>query len=206
MASLNAVVAQIADSIDSPFNDMLRARLEDVVISNRALMYRREFERTRQFPSYGIFEHIEEVFEEETCGACTGAFSTIILPDLIAVRDDIPFTFVGTDSRFEGISYMSPEEIEFFKFNKVSGHMPRYTYMNKKAYFFNVGNLKRVLFRGAFTDPRKLNQNGCESEFCFDNEDMSFIEEHLVPLIKIEARRELNIKIDDKEIEVNGGV
>lgn len=205
MASLNSVTQQLADNINQPFDNMLLARLEDTVISCRAILIRREFDRTRQFPSYAMYECLIPV-TIETCAPCKGALVSIErLPRLIAVKNGSPFSYVGTDTREESISYILPEEIEIYKHNPISSKMPRYTYMNKKTYFWNIGNINKILHRGPFADPRDLEQYNCDEGTCFDADGDDFIEDHLVPLIKDMVYKEVGIRaVDDHNIQVDG--
>lgn len=205
MASLNSVTQQLADNINMPFDNMLLMRLEDAVISCRAILIRREFDRTRQFPSYAMYECLMPIVEE-TCQPCKGAFVSIDrLPRLISVKNGSPFSFVGTDTRKSSISYILPEEIEIYEHNPISGDMPRYTYMNKKSYFWKVGNVRKVLHRGPFADPRELEQYNCDEGTCFDADGDDFIEDHLVPIIKEMVYKELGMKVvDDHNVQING--
>lgn len=206
MASLKSVTQQCADNINMPFDNMLLARLEDTVISCRAILIRREFDRTRQFPSYAMYECIMPLVKED-CIPCTGDLVSIDrMPRLIAVKNSgSPFSFVGTDTRKDSISYISPEEIGLFEHNPTSKNLARYTYMNKKTYFWKIGNVRTVIHRGPFADPRELEQYNCDEGTCFDSDGNDFIEDHLVPLIKEMVYKEIAIKsVDDHNIQVNG--
>ena len=204
MASLNATVQQVADNIDEPFNNLLKARLEDMIITSRALLYRREFASLRQFPSSGIYEHVMEVHEEDNCVSCTGGMVTDKFPELINVKDDIGFTYVGVLGRQDALSYILPEEIGIFKYNKISGKMPRYTIIGRKIHTFNTG-IEKVLLRGPFVDPRKLKATNCEEEgSCFDADNDDFIESHLAYTIRQMCYAEMGMAIEEQEVEVNG--
>ena len=98
-----------------------------------------------------------------------------------------------------------PEEIELYQYNEVSGKLPRYTYIGKIPLFFSIGNLDAILFRGPFADPRELKKYSCDDEYCFNEEDDNFLEEHLsstiVKMVLDEVGRKLT---DDHEVESNG--
>lgn len=202
MASLNSIVQSLADIIDQPFNNMLLFRLEDAVIGCRAELIRQQYTKTRQFPSFALYECLIPIQEDDCiCGAMV---SSIDIPKIIDVKDPTPFSFVGTDKRI-AIGHVLPEELEFFIYNKVSGNMPRYTYMNKRTYFAKIGNLSNILHRAAFADPRQLIPLNCPEMTCFDEDDEGFIEEHMVPTIKKMVLFEIGQKeIDDHNIQVNG--
>lgn len=203
MASLASIKQAVADILDAPFDFMLTLRVEDSIIGCRALLIRQDLSKSGKFPSYSLYEVAIPISEEE-CG-CNGAYTTVgIFPDIIASKSPSPFSFVGSDSR-QSIGYILPEEIELFQYNKISGRMPRYTYMNKRPYLFNVGNLDKILFRGPFTDPRQLKQYSCDGEDCFDEEDDNFIEDHLRPTIVKLVLEEVGRKpTDDHDIQING--
>lgn len=202
MASLNSITQSLADIMDNPFDNMLIFRLEDAVIGCRAVLVRQQFDKTRQFPAYALYECLLPLVEE-TC-MCTKAMVSPTVPKVIDIKDSSPFSFVGTSKR-EAIGSILPEEIELFIYNPVSGKQARYTYMNKKGYFFNVGNLSKALFRGAFADPRQLVPYNCPEMVCFDADSDDFIEEHMVPTIKKMVLEEIGHKItDDHNVQVNG--
>lgn len=203
MASLASITQSVVDILDEPFNYMLYARVEDSVIGCRATLIRQEFTKTRMFPSYALYE-VTIPISLEDCG-CANAFTTQgDFPDIISFKEVSPFSFVGTDGR-KSIGYILPEEIELYQFNKISRHLPRYTYMNKKPYLFNVGNIDNVLFRGPFADPRQLKQFNCSDGYCFDEEDDNFFEEHFRPIIIKMVLEEVGRKAtDDHNIQVNG--
>lgn len=203
MASLASLKASVLDILDSPFDFMLGQRAEDALIACRAVLIRQERTKSGMYPSYALYE-VTIPISSEDCG-CQGAFTTEgKFPDVISLKDASPFTFVGTDAR-KSISYILPEEIELYRFNKTSKHLPRYTYMNKKPYLFGIGNLEKVMFRGAFADPRQLSKYSCDDEACFDENDDNFFEEHLRPIIIKMALDEMGRKeTDDHKVDVNG--
>lgn len=201
MASLASVVAGVMDILDDPFNNMLKGRTEDVVIGVRAVLIRQEYTKTRQFPSWSLYDALIPIQED----SCNCGQWTIVgdMPDLIQLKEQSPFSFVGTDG-YKAISYIMPEEIEFYQYNPISGKMPRYTYINKTTKFLNVGNLDAILHRGPFADPRQLKKYSCDGEICFNDEDDNFIEEHLRPVITEMALKELGVKqTDDHEVQSN---
>jgi len=205
MASLNGVIQQIADDVDASFDFMFKERLADDIIAARALLIRREYDKYKRYPSYSIYEVSLSITDEQACGVCTGAKVTETYPSVIAVRDSLDFTYVGTTTRKEAISHILPEEIGIFQDNKISGKMPRYTTIGKKIYLFNVAT-EKVLARGAFVDPRLLAKYKCSNgSACFDPDADGFIEEHLIPTIKSIILQELGgIKPDNKEVQING--
>lgn len=203
MASLASLVARVADAIDSPFDFMLKQRVEDSVITCRAILMRQDYTKTRQFPSWSLYDALIPLSRED-CG-CVGAITTEgKFPSVVQFKEQSPFTFVGTD-RYNAISYIMPEEIELYQYNPISSKLPRYTYTGKIPLFFSIGNLDAVLFRGPFADPRELKKYSCDDEYCFDEEDDNFIEEHLsstiVKMVLDEVGRKLT---DDHEVEANG--
>lgn len=203
MASLSAIVASVIDILDSPYDFMLKRRVEDSVISCRAILIRQEYTKTRQFPSYALYDALIPVSYED-CG-CVGAITTEgEFPDIIQLKEQSPFTFVGTD-RYNSISYIMPEEIELFQYSEVSSKLSRYTYMNKRPYYFSIGNLEKILHRAPWADPRQLRKYNCDDEYCFNDEDENFFEEHQKSVIVDMVVKEVGRKqTDDHEVQVNG--
>lgn len=197
MASLASITQSIADTLDKAYDNMLIFRLEDSVISCRARLVRQQFEKTKQFPTYAIYNCVLPLHEGKDY------LYTDVVPKIIDVKDALPFSFVGTTGN-EAITYILPEEAEFFKFNKVSGEMPRFTYMDKRIYIYNGGNIDNVLARGPFADPRQLAPFNCDDVTCFEDSD-EFIEEHLVSIIKVMVLEEVSKRpTDDHNMQVNG--
>lgn len=203
MASFNGLVQAAMDTIDSSFDFMLQGRVEDSVISNRAILIRQEYTKTRQFPSWSLYDALIPLNRDIPC-SCGGITTEGAFPKIIQFKEQAPFSFVGSDG-FNAISYILPEEIEFYKYNPISKNLPRYTYKDKRTYFYGIGNLEKMLHRAPWADPRELKKYNCEDEYCFNDEDDDFLEEHLRPVILDMVLKEIGRKeTDDHEVQSNG--
>lgn len=213
MTKISILAQKIADNIDRPFDDMLLERLKSDIVSYRAVIVRREHDKTGRFAGT-LVQDISPIkvisVDSIECGAPTGCNvmrTESVIPKPIRVKGNTNFTYIGAVNRMTPFTYIHPEEVKYLEHTKYGKNYPRYSYLNGYIYIFN-SSATSILIRSVFADPFELaNLKDCDGNTCFQDIDIdtdmengikSFIYKELGLLNKQPENQE--IKTDDSTI------
>ncbi len=178
MTKISILAQKIADNIGKPFDYMLLGRLESDVISYRAVIIRREHDKTGRFAGT-LIQDLSPIavktVDSIECGAptgCTVSRTELIVPKPVRVKGGTNFTYVGATNRMTAFSFIKPEEFKYLRQTKFGKAYPRYSYLNGYIYIFN-SEATTISIRGVFADPFELaNLKDCNGNTCFQDIDI----------------------------------
>jgi hypothetical protein len=207
--SLKAVTDAIAYELGNPNDYAFKNVIRQAILTTRALLLRRDYERTNMFRSSSLVTlncvTLEKVNSTECCSVdlgCKILRSNVKIPKPLDIKDKPDFEYVGAIDSRHGFSMISPAEIEWVILRKFTGNLIYYTYANDRLYIINTLTVKKVKVRYVPANPMDLNGlNVCESG-CFDIDADIILEADLIPLIKEIAFKELGFKKENDEINI----
>lgn len=179
MTKISILAQKIADNVGKSFDYMLIERLKSDVISYRAVIIRREHDKTGAFAGTLVQDispiRVSKVDNIE-CGAptgCTVLRTDSIIPKPVRVKGGTNYTYVGAVNRMTAFGHIQPEEFKYLKqYTKFGKSYPRYSYINGYIYLFNT-EANNILIRGVFADPFELaNLKDCDGNTCFQDIDI----------------------------------
>lgn len=185
--TLNEIVATLTDTVGQPFNVPLQEKLKVIVNYKRATYTQQSLEKhpdQRKFFQQTFTTELEKIAK----GDCEIPSVTC---DLLRSKCEIPFPirsswglfdFVGTPDWTVPYGETRPEFNNLRQFNKYTGDLPKWAYINKKLYIFNNLNLKLIAVRGVFADPYGVN-GCCTSGRCYTDDDVYPIAPDLINAI-----------------------
>ena len=207
---------QIAGNFDKWDDIEFKRRVEDLIITIRAELIRRNIDKYGITPN-SLIQQINclpttEVDIAECCSVTLGCNVTRTLdkvPNPIRIRSrNSNFKYVGTIDGKKSFSHLDRETIELLEEEKCFRAGISYSYINEYIYIFG-DNPANIRVQGVFGDPREVaNLNDCENSDCIDNVE---IEEDLIRNIRIMVAEELinsnsRLREDDKEVKLEDSV
>ena len=162
--TLKGIVENIAFVFGEQFNDTLKASIADSVITNRALLIRRDLERNSVSPQHYLDSfcvEMELVDNSECPGVKVGK-------KILRSKQDIPkalrmksygrtnFKYVGSIDRIVPFTYATPEEIPYVSELPFQNYNIYYGLYNNRLYVFNVYKNCKVFMEGVLEDPRTI--------------------------------------------------
>lgn len=207
MASLNEIAYSIADKLGKPIDFLLVNDIKFSIVNYRALFIRQDYTKNGRYNSLFIQDlgciPLESVDSAECCtveSGCNVVRTTLILPDPVRLKGLEDFVFVGGIDKITRYTMSIPEEVGYLQYSKYSKNDPRYYYMNKRAYLYNVPE-GFVNIRGIFADPREAARfNLCEGANCYTDDSKFPVPEDMIPgMIAGFVNGELRILRDTNE-------
>ena len=205
---------QIAGNFDKWDDIEFKRRVEDLVITNRAELIRRNIDKYGVTPN-NLIQQINcipttQVDSAECCSltlGCNVTRSTNKVPNPIRIRSrNSNFKYVGTIDGRKSFSHIDREMLELLQGERFFTSGISYAYINEYIYVFG-DNPANIRLQGVFGDPREVaNLNDCDNPNtdCLDNVE---IEEDLIRNVRIMVAEELinsnsRLKEDDKEVKL----
>lgn len=211
MADISLLVHQIADNINRPFDDMLKARLERMITSAWATLIKRDFDKYGRFSANVIYElnpiETESVNANPTLASRSLAKNSKIkrtkikLPKPLKMRSESSYLYFGNVNRTEAYSYCTIDEYEHIvKGTRFARLKPHYALIEQYGYI--LGEFpKFVSARFVPSDPfevLKLKETGVN---CVDGFD---IDETMEEGIKALVYNELRFSTaEEREVEID---
>ncbi|MBS1960707.1 MAG: hypothetical protein JST04_00720 [Bdellovibrionales bacterium] len=174
MATLNEYVAIIADRMDRPFDEALKADIKFSFKTYRALLMAREKDHLSPVFFQFVVVPLIQVDMMDSCAAIVGCpvlRTKDLIPRPIELGGDL-FKYVGTPERISSkrkiFPYVELEGYDNTKYNKYTAGMTRYSYSN--GYLYILGNLRQSLLglEGIFEDPASVPNCG---DICYTDDD-----------------------------------
>lgn len=175
--STEQILSVLSDTVGQPFSVPLQDKLKVIINYKRANYLQQSLEKhpeQRKFFQQTFTTDLERIAP----GDCEIPNVTC---DLLRTHCEVPFPirsswsmfdFVGTPDWSASYGEVKPEFNHLRKFNKYTGDLTKWAFINKKIYIFNNLKLKKLGIRGVFSDPYAVNQC-CSSGRCF-TDDMPF--------------------------------
>lgn len=191
MTTLNKIAYQVAEAAGMADNDTFIERARDAVAYYRALLIRREIERTGRTHPQLYQSIVVNLVKSTPVDACLPDLDCKVmrseqkLPRGIRLRGyRSPFHYVGTVDNQKPFLYEEMQAMALARQNKFTKNMPRYSYADGYLYFINVA-YDAVAVRGVFEDPLALSSfKACEgSTACSSPDDEYPVPADMVPLI-----------------------
>jgi hypothetical protein len=213
--SLKKLSYSLASFYDKSNDFEFIKQMEFESLSALAILARREYERTKAFPSSLIREvnclPIIEVDGSECCenfAGCKILKSKAKIPQIIEVKEKLGY--IALNVGFKGknikqISYVDPARLGEItsKFSAVRA-LPYYTIMSEHVYIFNNNEIDFISIVDAFADPRELAKvKDCNNKPCFELGADVNIPLHYVPIIKEMVMKANNRITDSNEVKIN---
>lgn len=227
MASINALVSEIAHSVGRPDNIPFKEQLKLFIIQTRNELIRRSYENH----SYVDKHHVQrfkiklidvndgEIVLPEGCsndGIVKIKRSENIVPKSIRLTNNLPFDRVST------VGYKTNKEIPFIKettarfVNSVPGLCGTwcYDYINGYIYIFPTNGesilINNIIIESAFENPTPIDiKNGVVDEFdaLFDDNDFLLSEDMIGQIREIIYKRDLFLQFrETNEHSINTDV
>lgn len=208
--TLNEISYFIAERFGKDEDEAFIEQIKFSVKYYRALLIRRDAERNQTNRTYlqNFIQPLIKVDEADTCVTqigCEILRTENKVPKPIRLKQDTPFTFVGSVGYKKGITYMSPSLIEDLKFLPYIANEWFYTYINEYIYLYNMNKIKRILIEASFEDPTKA-LTLCENSVnCVnDNEEFPLSADMVQQVIQSILGGEFQlVNPQDKEIDID---
>lgn len=210
MTTLNQIADNFAASIGKPFDFALKERIKYSIKYWKALLVRREFERSGYDPS--LLQGVVVPLEWATrSGNCEGVTSSTLVKRATPFRpinthNPTPFTYVGTLDGCIPFQFSGLSEIKYAESTRFSKDVPRYRYVNGKIELYGIEAcpLKNVLVEGFPEDISDfLTCLDGESVCIPDNEPYPIGMHMLQTILEGMRRNELTILTPNEEVRVS---
>ena len=211
MATLNELATAFIDSINQPFNIMLRERTKHYIKILRAKFIRQDFERNGISRNI-VMSYVDDLIKVDKLDNCLIELGCTILrtkkevPKPLQLKDML-FQYVGAVDYSKGsFGEFDPTEMENIKHNLWTASSDSYYYANDYIYVLTVGKFKFIRIEAVFEDPEKAVTSCPGIANCLTDDDEFPISLHMVDIIYKEMRKlaVLTNNIDDKEITNDG--
>lgn len=174
MASLNEYVSIIADRMDRPFDEALKADLKFSFKYYRSVLITREKDHLSPVFFQFVVVPLIQVDMMDNCAAMVGC-------PILRTKDPIPrpielggdlFKYVGTPERISDrrkiFPYIELEGYNNTKHNKYTSNMIRYNYTNQYLYILGNTRMSLLGLEGIFEDPASIPNCGT---VCYTDDD-----------------------------------
>lgn len=157
---LNNIVETILENLGRETDFAFRKQIEFSVVTYRAILLKRDLERnvvdTQLFQT--ICLPLEYGANDVCCSVvtgCKGLKTTSTVPKALRTKTPTPFSYVGTP-KYTTISYKPREVWKDLEHLQFTGDRMKYDVVNNYLYIKNALNLKYVLIKAIWEDPREL--------------------------------------------------
>ena len=174
MATLRALAEQVIESFGLPYNGVLYERAKDLILQETATFIRQSSERNG-IDDYFLSSYLAELAPVDVIDNCQVALGCTVLrtinkiPEAVRIKNDTPFTFVGTADGARVFRYTRPFEKNLLKHLRFTSKGLAYMYINRYIYILNSNIIKWVRIDAPYVVPfsQSCNNN------CY-NDDMEF--------------------------------
>jgi hypothetical protein len=210
MPSLNQIADFIADRLNEPYNDMLKADIKFSVKYWRAFLIRQDVERngtSRDYLQRFVVELVK-VDKGDTCAVdigCKILKTKNAIPEPIRLKPPTPFKYVGEVGGGAAFTHTELEELPFTTENKYTANVIRYNYTNKYIYVYGNIRMKYLAVEGVFLDPAQAVDFCISSADCFsDDEEFPIGGDMLKILIDALLKGEFNIRreVEPQDVDI----
>ena len=206
IVSLNELVSMVSDRVGQPFNVALQEELKIIINYKLADFFRKAVNNDasqRKYFQRGFVVQFKKLRDTDCPGLLSGCdvlISTKKVPEPLRTKERL-FDFVGSKDSKTAYSYSTPEQIETLKYNRYTGKVTRYFYMNGYLYLLNNVIPREGFVRGLFLDPRSLKDFKCpDGTACYTDDDQFEAPDDLINSIITDIYRvELRQLVPEKE-------
>lgn len=210
MSTLKELVDTVAYNIGKQTDYTAQQAIKLAAISSYAMWMRRDYDKTGMFRASSIKAICMDTVSAAITECCSSPINckiiktSSVVPKPISVKDRLDFEYVGAIDKSNPFGYITPSQIAYINTDRFSKGLPLYTYMNDLIYMFNVPkSLKQIEVRLVPANPLQLDGLQKCNGGCFSLDEDIYLEEDLLPLVKNDIYRELNLVLkEDTEITV----
>jgi len=212
--SLNKLAYNFALVRNRQYDNYFIEKVKMDCIGVRAMLIRRDLERngiSREFlQSLGCIPLVC-ADPKECCVGLPAEYELLRtdrkVPKPARTKDSDSFYFVGTVDKRKSFYEIPFELYDFVGYNKYTGNLTYYIYMNDYVYIVNppTDTFKWLNITSVFADPRQIADfQTCEGD-CYSDDDPFPLSEDLLPLLMAELLRmySQDLPTEDKEVRVN---
>jgi len=161
MATLNKIATQIADGMGRPFDEMLHARLKDIIVQEAATLLQQTMDKDgvdREYrQTYIVDMKIVPADETNLSSNLTILRSINKIPTPIRFKNFTPFIYVGSKDGSFPYLFTNFYSASLQKYLPMIGEQISYDYIDKYLYIFNNVKLEQV--RSDAIYPRNIMDN-----------------------------------------------
>lgn len=212
MSNLKLLAYDITTTLGKPNDFAFTKLVESHILSDMALLARREYEKTGKFPNDVILEipcvPLTKVDASECCDVeldCKVLRTTYKIPETVTIKDQINFITVTDPVRSRKYGYLNPARIGYnerkFKVNDFF-----YSFLNRYIYIFDTIEPEYINIVALFADPREWAElKNCYGGFCFDKNKEVIIPSHYVSairemvLVRFRMRKSPEVEINEEK-------
>lgn len=211
--TLNEIAYTIAELLGQADDDTSIARIKSQVITARALLIRRSYDRRQKLPEQLVQDLDCQVLTKADMNECCTvvvntckAMKTAELPQPVSLGREIYFRYVGSPDKRREFTFAPYESLDDLLHLRYAGPIRYYTYLNNRVYVIsNEGFGKNVNIRGIFEDPRvAANYSNCSGDPCYTDDDdfpaPASMVENIVDIVLKKNTPFVQI-VDDREID-----
>lgn len=211
MATLNQIAASYCDSVNKPFDILLRERVKFSIKYWRAKLIRQDFERNPPDRSVvqSIVMPLSSIDAADSClvvGGCKLLRTTNKVPRPVVIKNASPFFYVGPvvfscDDNLP-FSHATRTEIEFSQYKANTSKAIRYMYHN--GYIYVTDCLRRYIrVDHPFEDPFAAMESCVDGGNCVDDDTEFPISGHMLDtILRGLQTAELRMFTDDREVKI----
>lgn len=211
MSSLNQIATAFIDSINQPFNIVMRERVKFHIKHLRAKFIRQDFERNGISRNI-VMSYVDDLIKVDALDNCLIDLGCTILrtkrkvPKPVQLKDNL-FQYVGSANYQSGSwGEFTPNELETIQYNLWTSKETRYHYTNDYIYVYTNKFYKWIRIDSIFENPEEAVTQCPGMVNCLTDDDEFPISAHMIDMIYKEMRNIaiLSKIIDDKEITNDG--
>lgn len=183
--SLNGLVELLSAMVGRPFDIPLQEQFKVILNVKRADWFQKVIAAhpyQRKYYLRDISVELEEVDEAE-CPVqtdCTVYRSKLPIPTPLRTEEGL-FDYVGDADKVDAYGYASTDQLIWVtKYSKYTNKRPKYFYVNKYIYIYNIQEQDYINVRAIWTDPRELSPFKCDDVPCYTDEDQFDIPEDII--------------------------
>lgn len=209
MATLKHIVDQLADSLNRPFDGMLKSRLKELVMQEFALYVSRSIDKYGVDKEFIYSFHITDLTLVD--GTIAYLETTNVIPTPLRYNSNTPFIYVGTEDGDYPFSYYNAHSKRFVSYLPNVGAAPFYDYVNGKIRIWNypttsnddvppvVTPLANLLVQLVPTDRRVSTTPDVVKDFFLNDDAECPITQDLVNQIKVSLLKGELLVTDEKD-------
>ena len=194
MASLKEIVAELADSLNRPFDSLLIERLKLLVRHERATLVRQTINKDghdKHFRQRYIVSSLEQTDISDISGVdseCLGLKTTNKIPVPLRYKTDVPFLYVGATDFSTAFRYAHPTENKYKRYLPMISNGLTYYWIDDYIYVFGNLKLKKLAIEAVYENPEVVLESNGEALgngaiYCTDDHEFP-VTEDLINIIK----------------------
>jgi hypothetical protein len=162
MATLRQIATQVAYDLNRPNDQILIARVSDLVIQECAMFLRRSIERNGKDKALTLY-YIDDLIKVDVSAVpnkidvnqnVLRTENKVYVP--LRIKSDNPFIYVGSVDYKKPIKFSPSYARLFDSFLPNVGYSPSYDYINGYIYLYNIKRMKYLAIGAIFENPEDV--------------------------------------------------